>query len=76
MSERCRHRDSWLISGGSHEWCYRCGALRQMRETGIARVHPVSPWVYPVGPKKANPFALWMARRDVYRKRFRPEPPQ
>ncbi len=39
---RCRHRDSWLIAGGNYEWCFRCGALRRCRETGIAQVTPAS----------------------------------
>lgn len=66
----CRHRDSWLISGGSHQWCYRCGALRQMRETGVAQVTPNSPWVRPTGPRGDNPFNAWFYRLAAYRHRM------
>jgi hypothetical protein len=69
MSERCRHRDSWLIAGGSYEWCYRCGALRNMRETGIAQVSPESPWCKPVGATAPNPWNVWDGRRTAYIKR-------
>jgi hypothetical protein len=53
---RCRHRDSWLIAGGTYEWCFRCGAFRRMRETGIAQVAAMSPWLRPVGPDAPNPW--------------------
>lgn len=66
---RCRHRDSWLISGGSHEWCYRCGALRQCRETGIAEVTPRTPWVTPTGQHGYNPFSAWNKRVESYQRR-------
>jgi hypothetical protein len=66
----CRHRDSWLIAGGSHEWCYRCGALRQMRERGIGEVVPISPWVRPVGPTGTNPFTAWRLRFPAYVRRL------
>lgn len=69
MEKRCRHRDSWLIAGGSHEWCYRCGALRQMREIGIAEVEPKSPWVRPVGASADNPFHAWLKRFERYAER-------
>jgi hypothetical protein len=65
---RCRHRDSWLIAGGNYEWCYRCGALRRMQETGIAQVTPQSVWCRPVGPRGENPWPRFKARTDRYLK--------
>jgi hypothetical protein len=72
----CRHRNSWLIAGGSHEWCYQCGALRQMQETGIAQVTPRSPWVRPTGPTGENPFTAWSRRIPAYLRRFTDGPSQ
>ena len=69
MSDRCRHRDSWLIAGGAYEWCYRCGALRNMREIGIAQVTPQSPWCRPVGPAADNPWDRWNTARAVYQEK-------
>ena len=63
---RCRHRDSWLLAGGTYEWCYRCGALRRMREAGIAEVVPMSPWLKPVGPAGGNPWEKWKLRTANY----------
>lgn len=63
---RCRHSDSWLISGGSYEWCYRRGAIRRMRETGIAQCTPTSVWCKPTGPNGANPWESFKKRSDAY----------
>lgn len=71
MSERCRHRESWLIASGNYEWCYQCGAIRTMRETGIAQVSPLSPWCKPTGPRGDNPWAKWDERRTRYQERKR-----
>ena len=30
MTDKCRHRKTWLVAGGYIEWCYECGAIRQM----------------------------------------------
>lgn len=30
MADKCRHRKTWLLAGGHLEWCYECGAIRQM----------------------------------------------
>ena len=62
ITPRCRHRDSWLIAGGNYEWCYRCGALRRMREIGIAHVSPMTLWCRPVGPVAENPWQKWHNR--------------
>lgn len=66
---RCRHRDTWLVAGGSYEWCYNCGAFRTTRETGPAQVTPSSPWCRPTGPAGENPWARWDRRRTAYQAR-------
>lgn len=66
----CRHRRSWLISGGAYEWCYQCGALRNTRETGIAQVTPSSPWCRPTGANGENPWQAFDKRRVAYQKRY------
>lgn len=50
---KCRHSsNSWLVMAGDYgvEWCWRCGAFREVRRTGQASVsaRPRS-WVRPVG---------------------------
>jgi hypothetical protein len=67
----CRHRESWLIAGGAYEWCYQCGALRTMFESGIAQVTPTSPWCRPTGPKGVNPWSAWNVKRTTYQLRKR-----
>jgi hypothetical protein len=63
---KCRHRDSWLIAGGAYEWCYRCGALRRMRESGIASVTPMSVWQRPIGAEADNPWARFDRLSKAY----------
>jgi hypothetical protein len=65
MSERCRHRDSWIIGSGAYLWCYRCGALRRCQETGPAQISPTSSWCKPVGPTGENPWDAWKRRDRV-----------
>ena len=65
----CRHRNSWLIAGGAYDWCYQCGALRTMFESGIAQVSPTSPWCVPTGPKGENPWFKWDAKRKRYQEK-------
>lgn len=67
----CRHRGTWLICGGSVEWCYECGAWRQTKELGIASVVADSPWCYPVGVGAENPWSAWDDRREFWRRRYR-----
>lgn len=54
----CRHRRSWLMVGGSIEWCYQCGAIRRMKhvETGENSVTPASKWSLPTGKNGHNPW--------------------
>ncbi len=54
---KCKHRKTWLIAGGYTEWCYQCGAIRQMRQVeglpnGFA---PAEKWIRPTGPNGPNP---------------------
>lgn len=53
---KCRHNRTWVTGGGTHEWCYECGALRQMRHVGANGVTPYSYWVRPVGEGGENPY--------------------
>lgn len=53
---RCRHGGSWFLMDARLEWCYRCGALREMRHTGPAQVAPKTQWIRPVGPDGENPW--------------------
>lgn len=49
MSEtKCRHRKTWLVAGGFIEWCYECGAIRQMQRTTVPN------WVMPMTGKDGN----------------------
>lgn len=67
VMKRCRHRSTWIIAGGSYEWCYACGSLRNMSERGIADCVPTSPWCRPSGSPHDNPFSEWNKRRNRYR---------
>ena len=70
---RCRHEASWIIgSFPPFEWCYQCGAFRQLQETPgpTNALHAVSPWRRPTGPTGRNPFDRWQARSKVYRQRL------
>jgi len=69
MSEKCRHNGSWLIAGGSYEWCYECGAIRTTRETAIAECVVDSPWLRPVGVGAENPWRKWDKARESFQKR-------
>lgn len=54
---RCRHeRNSWLVAGGSGEWCYVCGAYRGLRKVSLGVSEPRTNWVAPTGDKENNPF--------------------
>jgi hypothetical protein len=58
---KCRHRTSWIL-GSSYEWCYRCGAFRRLRATGLTSMVPVTTWCRPTGPNGDNPFGPWAKR--------------
>jgi hypothetical protein len=70
--ERCRHRDSWLIGGALYEWCYRCGAFRELDKApdGVQGCVVTSAWCYPVGPEGANPWDAWQKSTDQLKKRL------
>jgi hypothetical protein len=56
---RCRHKETWLISGGSYEWCYQCGALRKMMISYPPNsVTPITQWTRPTGNKGTNPHPM------------------
>ena len=59
----CRHYGTWLIAGGNYEWCYCCGALRRMFESGIAQVSAKTQWTRPTGDKDNNPWPMKELRR-------------
>jgi len=57
MKTRCRHeRNSWLIYNGFIEWCYVCGAFREMKFLKDDGVCPNTKWVKPSGDKNNNPY--------------------
>jgi hypothetical protein len=56
--QRCRHeRNSWLIAGGYIEWCFACGAWRQLIQIG-GKLHSAEKgkWYKPSGDPKVNPW--------------------
>jgi hypothetical protein len=53
----CRHRKTWLVAGGHIEWCYECGAMRQMeRIDGVNAVKSKGRFIRPVGKGGENPY--------------------
>lgn len=60
----CRHRKTWLIAGGRWNWCWQCGALREMQNSDKGNFcFPVSDWQKPVGPKAQNPYGRVIGKR-------------
>lgn len=60
MSDAPKHRherSSWIICGGHAEWCYACGAWRQLRRVSVNAVEPAGKWHKPSGNPKENPAA-------------------
>ena len=58
--KRHRHdRSSWIICGGHAEWCYQCGAWRQLQHTALAQVSVIKGkegrWHRPTGIGGPNP---------------------
>ncbi len=65
MSVSCRHsRNSWIVAGGSGEWCYVCGAYRGLTNEDARRM-PRTVWIKPTGDKENNPAE--MLKRKVRR---------
>jgi hypothetical protein len=53
---RHRHeRNSWLICGGHIEWCYQCGAWRNLRHVKQNILVAASKWHRPSGIGGPNP---------------------
>ncbi len=53
---KCCHSHTWIVGGGSGEWCYQCGAYRGLRSLGGNRLAARTNWVRPTGPDGKNPF--------------------
>lgn len=61
---RCYHNSTWIIAGGRWEWCYRCGALREMRLVVNANgCTPITQWQRPTGNTGLNPWPLKPLKR-------------
>lgn len=54
--QKCRHNSSWIIAGGHWEWCYACGALRELRKIAPNGSVPYTQWVKPTGKPGNNPW--------------------
>lgn len=53
---RCRHeRNSWIIVGGYAEWCFVCGAFRNLKRISPSGLAAASEWFKPSGDKNVNP---------------------
>lgn len=58
MKKGARHRherSSWLICGGHIEWCYQCGAWRQLKQVDPGCFVAISKWTKPTGIGGINP---------------------
>jgi hypothetical protein len=56
MPHRCRHANhSWLLAGGTIEWCYWCGAYRHMKQVSVNGVAPYTYWNKPTGADGPSP---------------------
>lgn len=45
-SRKCKHRKTWIISGGLTEWCHDCGAFRNLAPASLRSnaIRPISSW--------------------------------
>ena len=59
----CKHRKTWIMASGHLEWCYQCGAIRQMQP--ISGTNTTAPyvkegkrakWIKPTGVNGDNPW--------------------
>jgi hypothetical protein len=64
---KCRHRYSWLSSGGL-EWCYQCGAIRRLKHISPSVIVADSAWCVPTGEGGGNPWSAWDKRNEGWRK--------
>lgn len=70
IKARCRHdNSSWIMFDGLLLWCYRCGAIRSMKHTGLTSIDAHGPWLKPVGPDGDNPWSKYNAARERWRER-------
>jgi len=57
MDDKCRHRKSWIMCSGWLEWCYECGAVRQLEQIeGTNGSRTKSGWIKSVGKGGENPY--------------------
>lgn len=59
--KRCRHRKTWLIgmcSLGGYEWCYECGAMRELALGAIGGIVAITQWTRPTGVGGKNPWPM------------------
>jgi hypothetical protein len=70
----CKHRGSWIIGGGSYEWCFECGAFRGLKQHGPQSnmVAPCSPWVHPSGIGGENPHEKWCKAKERWERDHTP----
>lgn len=69
MKKKCRHSRTWLVCAARLEWCYWCGAIRQLKvhvdkrglETNF--VYPVTHWLRPTGINGKNPNDFTMIKK-------------
>jgi hypothetical protein len=52
----CKHRTTWIVCGGFGEWCYVCGAYRQLKRLGPNTSAPLTNWARPTGDPTVNPY--------------------
>ena len=60
----CRHRKTWLLTSGHLEWCYECGAIRQMQpdknikmtSPAVGRDGKKAQFIRPTGGGGINPY--------------------
>jgi len=67
IMKRCRHNKSWLIAGGYIEWCYQCGAIREMQRVDgkMNEVRPHTEWKRPAGSGGKNPYPFLPINRAL-----------
>lgn len=70
MKKRCYHnRNSWIIMGGHAQWCYVCGAYRNLRREEPNIIYPASAWRRPTGNPGNNPWERMVKDDAVFEKR-------
>lgn len=68
--QRCRHYGTWIISGGTAEWCYHCGAYRSLERLHGNTSTPLTQWVRPTGIGGENPWPMKMLKRQELKRQL------